>query len=144
MKIRNGFVSNSSSASFICKHCHQEYEIENRCGVDDDWVPPEDGLCEECLNTLFICKCGEIKEKKKSVKICEFVDVYDEGYEVYTENICLQNSHVCPKCFIMFSDFHEKLEEWTKKVANPKHKLTAIDKKIIEAATAHGLKVRTK
>lgn len=135
MKIRTGFVSNSSSASFICKQCKNEYDIENRCGVDDDWVSPEDGLCDECQNTLFICKCGEIKEKKKSMEV--------EGYEFYTENIGMMNDHVCPQCFIKYhSEFHEELEAWTKKIANPKYKLTDVDKKVIEAAAAAGMKVK--
>lgn len=42
MKIRNGFVSNSSSSSFICKACSSE--IDTGYDGDDAW------FCHICIN----------------------------------------------------------------------------------------------
>jgi len=43
MKIRTGFVSNSSSSSFICKACKDEFCYERSCHPK---------LCEYCLTQL--------------------------------------------------------------------------------------------
>jgi hypothetical protein len=137
VKIRQGFVSNSSSSSFICRKCHDEYEVETRCGADDDWVSPEDGLCDECMKESFICRCAEIKQKSESVRICEDGAQWQDGVEVDTGNLIVANTHICPTCFVRFSEFHEKLDEWSKKVANPGHELTPVDKEIIEEVAKH-------
>jgi len=57
MKIRTGFVSNSSSSSFICNVCHSEYSGYDACLQDANMV--------ECKNGHTICVrhlLGEISE----------------------------------------------------------------------------------
>ena len=49
MKIRNGFVSNSSSSSFVCNICGQNYE-----GWDASPRDPE-FECSECENGHVMC-----------------------------------------------------------------------------------------
>lgn len=47
MKIRNGFVSNSSSSSFVCNVCGEHFEGMDLCPSDVD--------CTYCVNGHIIC-----------------------------------------------------------------------------------------
>ena len=56
MKIRNGFVSNSSSSSFVCSICGKVESGYNLCLSDMDWVECDSNdyhtLCDGCLDKL--------------------------------------------------------------------------------------------
>lgn len=129
MKIRKGFVSNSSSASFICEVCSKEYDVDMRGGVDEDeWKTPKEGLCEACQDEMFICNCGKPFRKSECIEV-------DEEYSFVGTNLGFFSKHVCPDCFVSdkFEACNEFKEKWALTVANPKHKFTAVDKKIIKA-----------
>ena len=72
MKIRNGFVSNSSSSSFVCDICGETYTGYDAC--------PDDFECTTCENEHFICN-----EHLRDVD----VEVNEDGY---TSKEC------CPIC----------------------------------------------
>jgi len=95
MKRRYGFVSNSSSSSFICEVCGEEI-----CGMDicfEDW-----GFCE-CVEEHVFCQEHIIGEYDGSMyevpesqcPICQFTDValsdikkyvlLKSGFNSYTE-----------------------------------------------------------
>ena len=51
MKIRLGFVSNSSSASFVCDFCGEKRYYDS----DGDFGDPDDSMCK-CKNDHIMCK----------------------------------------------------------------------------------------
>ena len=70
MKIRNGFVSNSSSSSFICDSCGFE-----ACGMD---MSLSDAEMTECTNGHTICDSHLLKIEEP--KIVEDEDEDDDRY----------------------------------------------------------------
>ena len=74
MKIRDGFVSNSSSSSFVCEICHAAQEISDSCAIE------EVGFCE-CKNNHVICT----------------EHLLDKNY-IRDEDDDFTSSDVCPIC----------------------------------------------
>ena len=80
MKVRKGFVSNSSSTSYTCEICG---------GTESGWdsSPMEDFGFIECENGHIICMdCGEIEDSE---------DIYTEDEEL---DQTLVKSELCPVC----------------------------------------------
>lgn len=79
MKVRLGFVSNSSSCSFTCPACSNKWE-------DWDWV--EDPVCEECG-----CHISNVKKtfpeyliEKYDLDMTEEIEAYiEEQKKIYKE-----------------------------------------------------------
>jgi hypothetical protein len=114
MKIRKGFVSNSSSSSFICDICGEEvsgmdidlaememYECENghvfcEAHLDDDYDELE-AIREYILNCAYLMK-EKTEEEKKEIKNLE----KDELVEKYEDYFCEMRyefpSKFCPLC----------------------------------------------
>jgi len=156
MKKRLGFVSNSSSASYICQICNNEYDVESRGGTPDEWRPPTAGLCESCTEDRFICLCGQVFDKKDGHKVNVAVEIeiigkggsyveyeYDNNWvEIGSKTISMNgapvmyssSNYVCPKCFATHKQTKTEFDEWSKKISNPDYVLTDVDKKILEHA----------
>lgn len=82
MKIRNGFVSNSSSSSFICESNRTVYHGQDASPYDFGLVE-----CEKCGKTFDpSCAIGEIESKK-----CE-----DDENRDYDDNTV--GKEKCPYC----------------------------------------------
>lgn len=64
MKMRNGFVSNSSTSSFICDICGEEYEGWDACPQEDVYG------CSECENGHIMCN-EHLKNTKKEPILVE-------------------------------------------------------------------------
>ena len=128
MKTRIGFVSNSSSASFICTNCNKEYSVECRGGVEDEWVPPKEGICDVCAVSHCICVCGKVISKSKSVSAQEYETITATGMVHFSE-------YACVECFASQKTLEESFEKWCTKTADPYYIPTDLDKKIIEATS---------
>lgn len=67
MKIRKGFISNSSSSSFICVVCEEQFSGMDAC--------PSDFACMECVHGHVFCEahidCGVEEYKKVMIKNIE-------------------------------------------------------------------------
>lgn len=85
MKIRDGFVSNSSSSSFICEFCNEEYSGWDACLEDAE-------MCQ-CVNGHTICTShisdySEVIEKLQEED--PTLDEYDAIYNIPADK--------CPIC----------------------------------------------
>ena len=89
MRIRLGFVSNSSSSSFTCQVCNKTVECM------DDNRPSDVGLIE-CENGHVFCEKHPkafAKKLKKQYNKKENIDKSIEGWKYYTIS-----SDICPIC----------------------------------------------
>lgn len=88
MKIRKGFVSNSSSTSFVCEICGESESGWDLCLSDSGMV--------ECINGHTFCEgelLEDVPENEKS----------NEMHKDYPSDV---DSKYCPICnFIVFSSF---------------------------------------
>ena len=112
MKIRLGFVSNSSSSSFICIICgHSEVSYDNS--------PEELGFAEECQNGHVYCvdhafevttemrRKFLLKEPDFKVRVKNGEDI-EELYEEWKSDDCITAYVECPVCTlknILYKDF---------------------------------------
>lgn len=131
MKIRSHFVSNSSTANFICTGCGEEYDLEFRGGLDeeDGWNPPDEGLCDGCSdNTHFICGgCGETYTIDEGIKTID-------SHEIETGVLYARTFWACGACLARCSKYEDDLKKWSKKVSPPDYILTKADKEVIRAS----------
>jgi len=127
MKNRRGFVSNSSSASFLCDWCTKLYDVEARGGTGDDWEPPMSGLCDDCGKTHFCCPCGEVFGNEDGV------DTGSQDVEVFTGEMYRFERYICPKCFTITDSCKRQFEEWKEKLPDPDFVPNEIEVKIIAA-----------
>jgi len=146
MKVRNGFVSNSSSASFHCVHCGNEYDIEMRGGgpeSEEEWVAagydemPDGGLCENCREDAwtFCNVCGK-KSKQE--------DLIDAGHQdsVDINHICEWSEHTCFDCITKNPNkFGKWLNDWRKKISDPDYVMSDDNKKLFKAILQHDKEV---
>jgi len=92
MKTRNGFVSNSSTTSFICDICGETYTGWDACPQDDTYD------CSLCENEHIICNShltseveytrGDFGDKVISAKdcpICNFTTYAEREMVIYLE-----------------------------------------------------------
>jgi len=86
MKIRNEFVSNSSSSSFICEYCHTAEEV-------DDGVSIIEYGFVRCDNGHDICISHLDKELQSSV---ERKTYWDDDYDSYDDQSIKEAD--CPLC----------------------------------------------
>ena len=75
MKIRNGFISNSSSSAFICPICQETADSEYTDTVWCDVCNNE--FCEDCAGT------NEIKETGENCPVCSLKIITDEDKIAY-------------------------------------------------------------
>lgn len=151
MKIRSGFVSNSSSASFMCSKCGDVYEIEVRCGgpeTEEEWIEatgvgmPEVGLCDDCREEWTHCSmCSQPVEEEKTFKVGHDAEVQiGAGMIDWSDHTCID----CivknlEKCDLDKAD----LNEWRKKISNPTYLMTENDNKLAEALLQHEKEVKS-
>jgi len=149
MKIRSGFVSNSSSASFLCEICGDCW--------DSDHAPMiVGGLCSGCTEEHEICNCcGKVFHKSQLFLTLELVqqrggytdEKYDEDdWQAKDNNPSYTDwpsKMTCPDCLVEKPDLiaawvqNSQHAEWVKTVSNPDHKMTALDEKLTEALIKH-------
>lgn len=73
MKIRTGFVSNSSSSSFICDTCNKNYSGWDAC-------PSEFGHMQ-CINGHTFCDDLLVNKEKFHEAVERFEEEYGEDYD---------------------------------------------------------------
>ena len=95
MKHRKGFVSNSSSSSFICDHCGQEYSGWDACLDEAEMIKCENGhtICQGHIDNFYdilhdLEKNGDSYEArynfpKKYCPICSFETIIDSDAVKY-------------------------------------------------------------
>jgi len=115
MKIRNGFVSNSSSSSFICEVCGEEACGMDLCLSEVGMSKCEKGHCfcdEHQISEItatdkkeIILTCYEVqdnpaeKEKIKAMDDIQIKRYYDEKCDEYQLEDCYElPSGYCPIC----------------------------------------------
>jgi hypothetical protein len=75
MKIRNGFVSNSSSSAFVCPVCQETGDGEYTDTVWCDVCNNE--FCEDCASA------NQIKKTGKNCPTCSLSIINDEDFVAY-------------------------------------------------------------
>ena len=138
MKTRRGFVSNSSSASFICEICDNSYE-EN-CGGGGEtagWERQRGGVCHRCLDTHAVCAvCNSSKIRSDLLLLAsQHLTSLPERRQGWTDAIC-------PACLIKaveegdykhFRISPKELAEFAGRAANPDYEPTKTEEGLIEA-----------
>jgi len=107
MKIRNGFVSNSSSSSYVCEICNAALEAYD-CNLN------EIGLCE-CENGHLFCLDhqlfstelnGDDQVPEKACPICQFKKMPDHLFITYIE----KRTGITKES--MIKDMKERFKNW--------------------------------
>lgn len=142
MKIRSGFVSNSSSASFLCEIC-------GACWDSDHSPMIVGGLCEMCHEKYEICnKCGKVESKDRLFKTIKLVqergEETDEHINCGTSYTDWETDMTCAECLVKSRELVNAWvasgdhRSWVKRVSNPDHNVSGLDEKLIKALVAHG------
>ena len=99
MKIRTGFVSNSSSASFICEVCGDEYSGDGNIYINCQWT------WDACLREaeMVECKSGHIfcedHADREIIEKLKAQDLDDEDSPDWDEEWrCSFPEKYCPLC----------------------------------------------
>jgi len=145
MKIRNGFVSNSSSASFSCEVCHRIW--------DDDHSPVIDaGLCTTCEREYTFCNCCEMMFEKdvlfttdmrtimrgRERESGEYIGCGDTWVEWNTEMTCIECLSKNPelvRAMVRRDDFGKLC----KKLCDPDYEPNEAERQVAAAILAEGL-----
>jgi len=92
LKIRNGFVSNSSSSSFVCDVCRDAETGYDMSLSDIDWMSCENGhvICKDCLRPDTLGDIQERQEEKAREEIQEKYSDWTEE-ELEEEGIDFEN-----------------------------------------------------
>lgn len=91
MKIRKGFVSNSSSSSFVCDICGEVYEGWDASPLDSDFecsiCPHEHIICNEHIkvDTDAFIEEDEYNLSSASCPICQFENYSENDMAKYLE-----------------------------------------------------------
>lgn len=86
MKIRNCFVANSSTSSFICNVCHEVFAERDLCLSDIDMI--------RCVKGHYVC-CEHMSSELKQ-KYDDYEDTEEYAYEGRYE----VPSECCPICML--------------------------------------------
>jgi hypothetical protein len=143
MKIRSGFVSNSSSASFLCEVCGDCWESDHSPSIVG-------GLCEVCHETHEICNCCGTVFKKSELFITKNVElsrggdpVGDHDEQDRADWTSWDTKMTCAWCLTTHAEMVEawvnnnQHQEWVKKVSNPAYNMQKVDAILTEAIMKH-------
>lgn len=143
MKIRSGFVSNSSSASFLCEICGDCWDSDHSPSIVG-------GLCEKCHETYELCNCCGYALKKSELFVTTIITLERGREEEEDDRINCGDTYTpwetgmtCAKCLTTHAEMVEawvsnnQHQEWVKKVSNPAHDMQEIDATLIEALLRH-------
>ena len=111
MKVRNGFVSNSSSSSFVCDVCGDVEGGYDLCLTDAGMA--------ECVNGHTFCECHGGDELKAFLNVEE--EIEDENGEWITnpeyneEAVYYVPANLCPICSFKEMNNSEMIKDIMKK-----------------------------
>ena len=160
MKIRTGFVSNSSSMSFYCEVCGDHYEVEARGGgptTPEGWLEeynmeqPTEGICDDCAGAeesdegyMACLECLRPYQKKEMI-------ISSDDYEFPCSDwVCYCTNRTCIPCFLDLGNAitPETKEEfinssayhnWIEKIGQPGYTPTDQDREIFKTVTGEDM-----
>jgi hypothetical protein len=144
MKIRQGFVSNSSSSSFTCDVCGEECSgmdmglneaemmecVNGHCFCTGHAAKTEDADENDKMRE-YLLRYADDDADKEEIKALDDDDLYDRAYdEGYGEDDCYDvSASICPICsFLEYQDF-EACKYLMKKIGLSKEAMLADMKK---------------
>jgi len=109
MKIRRGFVSNSSSSSFVCDICHESYEgYDGQYDTDVVYCNAGHEICGDCITSIkpdTKALSANIEKAIEKLNLCdadanELMGVEDKvrWIEEYVMIDGELDSSICPVC----------------------------------------------
>jgi len=114
MKIRNGFVSNSSSSSFVCNVCNEVYEVyegyDNQYEIDVYYCCRDHEICQDCekwidksINELS-SDINKVIEKLNLIdsQVNDFLETEDKIRWIKKYNGFRLHEEVCPICNLTY------------------------------------------
>ena len=153
MKIRVGFVSNSSSASFHCEICNVLY-YQDRSPILIGGVcqncEKERRFCNACYNIGPVEDC--FKTDDRYVKIVDVSRLEDQVKKIprddYNGDMELHTDYTCRSCLDkeenndLFEAFLKRLDRdsWITRISNPNHEFTPLDIKVSTFLINRGIK----
>jgi len=109
MKIRNGFVSNSSSSSFICQICREDYEGDSLNEAEMIYCKNNHLFCKSHLLDVSIEKYYELTEKLYNYIIKNYKDEFPD----YNEIILIENKEERDKKIV---DLYLEMASWESEI----------------------------